>query len=399
MPRDAYNLVVKLLFYSHAFAPQIGGIETYSSRLVEGLASYSINGPGFEITVATQTPGDGVWQSPHPGVQIVRQPSLKQLWKLVGDADCVMLAGAALGPLLIGLLRRKTVLVTHHGYQTVCPNGLLFNLRTQKDCPDYFSRAHYLQCVRCGVKEMSLFRSVLRILFTFPRRGLSQLATQNILVSEHLGRRVRLRNSVLIRNGVPVTSCCQDGVTRAESSIPQLFVYVGRLVVEKGVNVLVQASAILNKRGYDHRISLIGDGPERTKLEALARQLNVSHIVQFRGFLKGPELEAGLNSACALVMPSVCQDVAPFAPLEQMMRGRAIIASDIGGLSEEVGDAGLKFTPGNPIKLADRMQELILSPDLAGALAQRGRERSLKLYTSDAMVIQYAELLKFLTLK
>jgi glycosyltransferase involved in cell wall biosynthesis len=101
-----------------------------------------------------------------------------------------------------------------------------------------------------------------------------------------------------------------------------------------------------------------------------------------------------MNTVSALVMPSICEDVAPFSVLEQMMQERLIIGSKIGGLAEEVGDAGLTFEPGNANALAERMQQVIQQPQLIETLGKRARERALAWYTLQRQLSEYRELLR-----
>jgi glycosyltransferase involved in cell wall biosynthesis len=196
----------------------------------------------------------------------------------------------------------------------------------------------------------------------------------------------------VIRNAISEISVAQSDTISLRFSTPE-FVYIGRLVMEKGVEVLVKASSLLKNRGRTFQVQIVGDGPERPTLEALAKKLNVSEEVRFVGFKKEQELAAILETPCVLIMPSICQDVAPFAPLEHMIRARPIIASDIGGLSEEVGEAGLKFPPGDTEALADQMERILLDPELAECLGRKGRERVLERYTSQHMIRGYLDLL------
>ena len=387
------RLTVKLLYYSHAFPPQIGGIETFSLRLLEGLLASDSTKDPFDITVLTKTPAPAGSRSPELPVTVVRNPRLLQIWRRVGLADQVILAGPAIVPLLFSILRRKRVFVTHHGYQSICPNGLLFHLANLKDCPQFFTRRKFGECIRCGREELSLARTILRLLLTFPRNFLTRFAFRNVCVSEHLNGRLQLPNSVVIRNAISEMPVAHLDTTSPELSMTAPFVYIGRLVVEKGVGVLVKASSLLKKRGRSFQVRIIGDGPERAALEALTTKLDVSEEVRFTGFKKGRELAAILELPCILIMPSICQDVAPFAPLEHMIRARPVIASDIGGLAEEVGEAGLKFPPGDAEALADQMERILLDPGLADRLGNKGRERVLERYTSQQMIRGYLDLL------
>src|SRR6266850_113886 len=117
---------MKLLVYSHYFAPSVGGVESIVFSLASGLAGMrDSNGvPQFEITLVAQTPA-GNYDDRGNAFHTVRRPSFAQLWQLVRSSDIVHVAGPALAPLFLGLLERKPVVVEHHGFQTICPNGQL----------------------------------------------------------------------------------------------------------------------------------------------------------------------------------------------------------------------------------------------------------------------------------
>ena len=222
--------------------------------------------------------------------------------------------------------------------------------------------------------------------------ALSQFAHSNVAVSEHVSGRIALPRALVIRNGVPTSpapgaNLCspQDGTIR--------FAYVGRLVTEKGVNVLIDASRILMDRGCPFEVLIIGDGPERQSLEEQTSLLRLPGHIQFLGFLFGSSLQQALSGVSALVMPSICEDAAPFAPLEQMMQGRLIIGSKIGGLAEEIGEAGLTFAPGDPVALADRMAQVIEKPELMPQLGAQARERAIRFYPLERMIHEYRDLL------
>src|ERR1700741_1533215 len=103
---------MKLLVYSHYFAPSIGGVETIVLSLARGLANRkSANGnKEYDLTLATQTPAgefdDGTLEFP-----VVRRPKLATLWRLIRSADLVHIAGPALLPLFLRWLCGKPVVL------------------------------------------------------------------------------------------------------------------------------------------------------------------------------------------------------------------------------------------------------------------------------------------------
>jgi glycosyltransferase involved in cell wall biosynthesis len=388
--------VVKLLIYSHAFAPQVGGVETFSTYLARELSCFSSkeNSGRFIVTVVTKTAGIAGEISSEVPFEVVRRPSPWSLWGLIGKMDQVLLAGPAILPLVFALIRRKPVIVTHHGYQSICPNGMLFHFPTQRSCQGHFASRHYLECVKCNAAQDKLAGSARLLILTFVRRLCSRIADSNVAVSEHVRGRIALPKTLVIRNGVPDPPPVREGVRDgAGQPRPVCFAYIGRLVTEKGVPVLIDAAGILKKRGRVFRVFVIGDGPERTALQAQACSLGLGQEVVFLGYLMGAQLDEAMTGVSALVMPSICEDAAPFSVLEQMMRGRLIIGSKLGGLAEEIGDSGLTFAAGNPVALADEMERVIEQPALIASLGKKARDRALQAYTLRRMVYEYRALL------
>src|SRR5262249_57978975 len=105
---------MKLLLYSHFFAPSVGGTETIVLSLARGLAELRKTSglSEFEVTLVTQTTAKNFDDRLLP-FQVVRQPSLSQLWRFVRSNPVVHLAGPALSPLALGWVMRKPVVVEH----------------------------------------------------------------------------------------------------------------------------------------------------------------------------------------------------------------------------------------------------------------------------------------------
>jgi glycogen(starch) synthase len=384
---------MKLLIYSHVFAPQVGGIETFVMDLAREFTRPDHEGTkgDFEVTVVTQTPGVNDAASSEATFQVVRKPGPKKLWGLIAAADRVLLAGPAILPLLFALIQRKRPIVVHQGYQSICPNGMLFHLPTQRSCPGHFAARRYWECIKCNLKNEKTAGSTRLLFLAFVRRALARLADSNVGASQHVSGRIALPRGRVICNGVPDTLGARNTVT----AIPRgaiCFAYVGRLVTEKGVDVLVEAAGILKQRGCDFHLLIIGDGPEREALQLQAASVGLARHLEFLGFLTGTRLQEALNGVSASIMPSIWEDVAPFSALEQMMQGRLLIGSRIGGVAEEIGDAGLTFTPGNARELAERMQEVIEEPELISQLGRQARERALQSYTLERMISEYRNL-------
>jgi glycosyltransferase involved in cell wall biosynthesis len=375
---------MKVLIYTHAFTPSTGGVETYVMLLAEGLSKLSIEKDGpVEVTIATQTPAGKMDDSIMP-YRIVRRPNQLALAKLIRNADVIHAAGPAFPPLVLGWLFRKRVIVEHSGYQSICPNGMLLFGFKRTLCPGHFMARRYRECVRCNADDWGWGRSIRALLLTFPRRWLCRRVACNVGPSCHIAKRSALPNTEVIFHGVPPLAA--SPAYERKQNEPVCFAYVGRLVIEKGVPVLLQAARQLMLNGLDFRVRILGDGPERQNLENLSEQLGLGNRVEFLGSVPMERVPEALGRADAIVMPSVWEDVAPLVAIEQMMRGKLVIASDIGGLGEEVADAGLTFPVGDTAALANCMRRVLEKPETALDRGAAARNRALKLFNKDRMV-------------
>jgi glycosyltransferase involved in cell wall biosynthesis len=383
---------LKLLLYSHYFAPSVGGVETVTSSLASGLAQIrSAEGqPEFEVTVATQTAAGQLDDTTLP-FRVIRGPDSAAVRRLIREADVVHIAGPSLAPMAWCWWMRKPYVVEHHGYQAICPNGLLLTEPELSVCPGHFQARRYGKCLRCNSKGRWSGTSLLSLARTFPRRWLSRRAKANVAISSHVLKRHGLPHSSTCYYGIedPLNGAAAEALFTSVTEIP-CFAYVGRLVPEKGLPLLLEAAKRLCNEGFRFQLRFVGDGLERGKLENAVRTLDLGDTVEFTGFLRGAALAKCLRSVHAVVMPSIWEETAGLAAIEQMMIGRLVIAADIGGLGEVVGDAGLKFVPGKADGLADSVRQVLRKPAIVGEIGGRARARALQFFSRWRMVEEHA---------
>lgn len=367
---------MKLLFYSHFFAPSIGGVETLVLSLARGLARLrTVTGdPEFEITLLTQTPAEQ-FDDPSLPFRVLRQPAILQLWDLIRASDVVHVAGPALTPLLFGLLARKPMVVEHHGFQTICPNGQLLIEPTGTPCPGHFMAGRHAECLRCNRGQGWLASQKLWLL-TFIRRFLCRRVSGNITPTAWLGRLLQLPRSVAISHGLENIS--EVPVLSSEPLQTPVIAFQGRLVTTKGVGILLQAARILREQNRVCELLIIGNGPERSTLERLAEEAPLAGHVRFTGRLTGSQLDAVLAEASVVVVPSLGGEVFGLVLAENMRRGLPVIASDLGAFVEVLGEGGLTFRAGDAAALASELIKVLDDPAFAARLAHRARQRVLE---------------------
>ncbi|MBM3307187.1 MAG: glycosyltransferase family 4 protein [Candidatus Eisenbacteria bacterium] len=151
-------------------------------------------------------------------------------------------------------------------------------------------------------------------------------------------------------------------------------VTVGRLCEGKGQDAAVEAVALARGRIEGLMLLLVGDGPARGRLEALARERGVSDRVVFAG-ARG-DIETVLASADAMILSSEAESL-PLSVLEAMAAGLPVVSTDVGGISEAVVDrvTGRVVPRRDPDALADATAEVLGRPDHGAALGRAGRAR------------------------
>lgn len=151
------------------------------------------------------------------------------------------------------------------------------------------------------------------------------------------------------------------------------FVFVGRLSPEKGIDTLLAAWTLLQEKDAltGHELIVIGEGPERTRLEQLAVGLSV----KFTGQKPTEEVYEMIGQSKGLIFPSEWYETFGRVAVEAYAEGVPVIASAIGAVQELVidGETGFLFEPGSAADLAEKIEWLINHPEEAGIMGRRGR--------------------------
>ncbi len=157
---------------------------------------------------------------------------------------------------------------------------------------------------------------------------------------------------------------------------------IGSLHEVKGQRVLLEACAELTARGLDVCCEVVGDGPDRERLQQLAERLEIADRVTFHGYRTPAEICEHLAAADVLVCPSIRtadgrREGIPVVLMEAMSAGVPVIGSRLSGIPELIEHAatGLLFEPGDIGDLADCVQFFIDHPAAATACADAARHR------------------------
>jgi colanic acid/amylovoran biosynthesis glycosyltransferase len=169
----------------------------------------------------------------------------------------------------------------------------------------------------------------------------------------------------------------QEYPYRADGRLLRRILAVGRLSKEKAYDDLLRAVAELLRRGVDVDLDLVGDGPEREALVALADELGIRRKVHFRGWLLSDAVREAMLQATVLAQPSTIEGL-PTVVEEAMALGTPVVGSRVGGIPEllDHGRCGILVSPRDVRGLADALQTMVSDPVLRLKFAARARIRA-----------------------
>ena len=166
--------------------------------------------------------------------------------------------------------------------------------------------------------------------------------------------------------------------------------FVGRLVSEKGVGLLLTALARVEPPWHTARLTIVGDGPERASLENQALQLDLSERVRFLGALNQDRVADQMRRHRILVVPSTYAEPFGVVALEGAACGCVVLGSDGGGLPSAIGPSGLTFRRGDAAHLA-RQLTCLLGGAAAPLNARPAVASHLRLHDPRRIAAEYAK--------
>jgi len=303
---------VKILISSHAFAPSVGGIET-----VTKLLAYEFVRLGHRVAVLTQTPATDAETFSYP---VIRQPSVIELHRALAGCDIFWQNNLSLRTLWPVTLRRRPVVITHQGSYCRKPAGLDLHQRVKHAAVNHYP-------------SIAVSKAVAKCFHT---------------------------ESVIIPN--PYQSEIFH-LPPNDADRQQDLIFVGRLVSEKGIDLLLQSLEKLKARQLAPCLTIVGSGPERPLLEQLTARLRLDRQVAFAGPLQGQALAKTLQRHKILVVPSRYDEPFGVVALEGIACGCMVVGSSGGGLPEAIGPCGLTFPNGDVDALTRELARLLLQGD------------------------------------
>lgn len=150
--------------------------------------------------------------------------------------------------------------------------------------------------------------------------------------------------------------------------------FVGRMVPQKGVDLLIRAWPAVRERFPRGRLHMVGEGSHAAEYQQLARDLGIHPFIHWVGALPPDRIPSFMGGLDLLVVPSRWEGFGLVAA-EAMAAGVAVVASRVDGLAEVVhnGECGVFVPPENPQALAEAIVSLLENPERRGRMGKQGR--------------------------
>lgn len=307
---------MKILIYSSVFYPAIGGIE----NLTRMLAGEFVRA-GHEVKVVTEQPqGDA---PPLHGIEIVHSSRRWKQIQLFAWADVVYMPNVTLkGAWLFAFNPFKKWVVSHND----------FHLALGRD------------------------------LKTWLKRRMVRHATRNVAVSASVSRVVGTDSDVIY-------NCYDESVFRVypDERRDRDFVFVGRLVPQKGCDMLIDACRLIQR---PFTLTVVGEGAEYDRLRTKVETLRLQDRVRFSGYLQGEALARCLNRHRTMIVPSTGPEGFGIVALEGLACGCRMIVAEAGGLPEAVAGHADTFAMGDRVGLHRLMERALDEGEIS--TAERG---------------------------
>jgi glycogen(starch) synthase len=294
---------MNILVFSTVFFPAIGGIENQTLLLINEFVR-----KGHKVKVITFQKQKATL----PNIEIYYSPNYFNFLKAFRWCDAIYMPNISLKGIWLFLFNpRKHWVISHNDYHLINRKGLIARL-----------------------KSLS-----------------ATFATRNIAVSKSIAKNLKTPSLV-------IPNCYDESIFKLYPEVKREFdfVFLGRLVSQKGCLLLLNACKRLNK---PFSLGIIGIGEEEERLKAMTNSLGLSNNVTFHGLMVKDDLAKMLNRYKYMVIPSIEEEGFGMVALEGMACGCKIIAASAGGLSDAVNGLGKEFQMGNLDELTQLLSEAL----------------------------------------
>lgn len=323
-------------------------------------------------------------------LQCMNLPAARALRRVLGtfrpDVVHVNLYLTQLSPFILRELRSVPSIYYAQWYRAICPLGT----RRLPDGGTCECRAGFA-CLTKGCVPRHLWPPLMAQMMLDRLWG--RRFTRVTAISGAVAERLSAYGAPHLRRAAVVHPGTATATARAAVDLTPAptIVAAGRLVPEKGIDVLIRAVARIKPRNHAARLVIVGDGPSREGLQSLAVDLDVADRVDFRGSVRHGDALAEIRRAWCVAVPSVWEEPFGMIAAEAQMHGVAVVASRTGGLVEIVSDGvtGNLVPPGDVDALSSRLDAVLADRAAALRMGGLGHERARDLFGLEAFADRF----------
>ena len=291
---------MRICIYTTTFYPAIGGMETFVYLLAKEFETF-----GDKVTVFTEVKNKNKDKFPF---KVIRSNSFIKKINVFKKYDIVLIINFSLKGVPAALLSGTKIFIVH---------------QTAYHKLDNFSWREYAKSKMC-------------------------LFFNNIAISQFVA------NAIWGRSKIIYNMYNDDIFKRINIKKNKDFIFCGRLVRDKGADVLINAFSLVLKKYKKSTLTIVGDGPEYKILKEKSKELGMQKNIQFAGTLTGTILNKKLNEHYCMIVPSLWNEPFGIVALEGLATTEFVISSNKGGLPEVMKNCGQLVEP-TPGKLAQSM--------------------------------------------
>jgi glycogen synthase len=293
---------------ANSFYPAVGGYERVALIVAHHLVAH-----GHSLKIVTLTPSS---ERPDLPFEIYRNPSLGVFLKLLRGSDIYIQNNVSLNLLWPILFCWRPLVCIHHGFY-----------KTSRDT---------LFSLKYRLKHLITFFST------------------NISVSGAVAESLPARSHVIANPYRDDLFFRVPGIQKSRD----LF-FVGRIVSDKGIDVLIEALAQLRDRGLQPTLTVAGSGPEEPVIRQKVKELDLEKLVTFAGRVSDIKLNELLNAHKIMIVPTREGEGFGVVALEGIACGCVLVGSTCGGLPEAIGLCGKTFLNGDSSALSQLLHDLL----------------------------------------
>lgn len=287
---------MKICIYTKSFYPLIGGIENFVFLLAREFSNFK-----WKVTVVTDTKIKNKDIFPF---EVLRIKSFLKKIKIFKKHDIVLFNNFSFKVLPAAMLSRAKIFIVHH--TAYHKNGISF-----------FSGEFVLSYIKT------------RLCFFFKNIAVSKFVSNSLPGDSHVI--LNMYNNYIIK--------------KIKIKKKKDFIFCGRLINEKGVDLLIDAFFKILKENKKSYLTIVGDGPEYNKLRKKTLNLGIKNNIEFTGSLTGKTLNKKLNEHFCMIIPSQYNEPFGIVALEGLATTQFVISSNKGGLPEAIKKSGKLIEP------------------------------------------------------